>query len=225
MPINGTLIRTLRSQRGLSPVQAAALAGVTRPVLLRIEANDAHATRMVTVEGLTALADALGTRPGELLNQPSRTPTEGSPVPEECDPRVLLGLLHEHRDQTTRRALADALGWNSEQVKEAVRELGTRLEGTGLRIFEREDMLQLVASETSAVDAVVTRLAVNKQTRRGMNLTVARTLRKVWAGQLSGGRYGQQTVIALAQLSKTGAIVQTNQGYTPTDALRYAFDL
>lgn len=227
MPINGTLMRTLRAQRGLSPVQAAALAGITRPVLLRIESNDEHAARMLTVDGLTNLADALGTRPGELLNQtPTANGAQTTSTSSDRDPRVLLGLLHDHRDQTTRRALADALGWTSQQVKDAVEDLNLRLDGTGLAIHQRDDMLQLVPTETNAVDQATTRLAVNQQTRRGMNITVAKTLRRVWNGQLNGGRNGKQTIIALAQLKKTGVITQTGpETYTPSDALRYALNV
>lgn len=229
MRINGTLMRVLRSQRGIGPTHAAAIAGISRPVLLRIESNDTNAARMLTVDGFINLAEALGTTPAELLNQERTTDaddaSDAATPSSDVDPRVLLGLLHEHRDQTTRRALADALGWTGEQVKAAISDLNTRLDGTGLTVYQREDMVQLVATETKAVDDVSTRLTINKQTRRGMNITVAKTLLRVWHGQVGGGRISKQAVIALTQLTKTGAITQTGpETYLPSEALRYALN-
>jgi transcriptional regulator with XRE-family HTH domain len=68
----GEAVRTLRARRGLSTRALAALAGVSQPLVSKVE----NGSTRPSVPTLYALAEALGVGPADLL-----PPTDGGPIP------------------------------------------------------------------------------------------------------------------------------------------------
>ena len=228
MHLNGTLIRTLREEQQLSPAHAAAIAGISRIVLRRIEDNDPRGAAMLTVQGLSALAETLGTPAGDLIRSSRATPTTGSDQPTDAskDARVLSGLLLSLKTQTSRSDISSALGWNHERIRAAIAALNEQLSGTGLVLHQPHDRLQLVPEQRATIDDALTRITTTKHVKRGMDITTAKTLRRVYDGHHdAGGRKAMNTRAALHTLVSTGALTKTTSGgYTVSDAVRYALD-
>lgn len=71
-PYDFSVIRSLRTKRGMTADELAAKAGLTRVTVAKIEANDGNPT----VGTLGQLADALGLAPSELLQLAESTTVE-----------------------------------------------------------------------------------------------------------------------------------------------------
>jgi transcriptional regulator with XRE-family HTH domain len=222
MSLNGSLIRILRHEHQLSTTHAAAIAGISPVALTRVEDDDPRAATMLSVEGLIALATALGARPVDLIR------SDEAPLISETDASddaaILAGLLLSAGTQVVRSAVADALGWTNERARTAVDMLDTHLSGTGLMLHRNGYYLRLVPAHRATVEDAKLRLVTRKQVKRGMDATTVKTLRLIYEGRLaSGGRKGAHRRAALHVLTRTGAITKgSGDTYTISEAMRYA---
>lgn len=210
MTLNGSLIRTLRQERQYSRSYAATLAGVSSLVMQRIEDDDPNADSLLTIRGMTNLADALGVPSNQLLGtQPTGQPEHDAD--SASDATLLSGLLLTLKKQAIRKEIAAALNWDNRRLNAAVTNLDETLTNTGIALHKPGDVLQLVPTQAAAVTDATDRLTITRRNHRGMDATAAKNLHKVYEGKLSGGgRKSPHTHTALRLLCTSGAIVNTN---------------
>lgn len=221
--LNGALLRQRRIEAALSLRQTATLLSVGAPTLARIESGDTDAERALSVGALLNLANALGCAPADLFHDPTTRANvaDGGAV----DPEVLIGVLRESPTQVSLKDLATAFGTTTADIRAAADAATERLDGTGLRIGKRHDMFFIASTRTTDVAERFTALERTTAARSGINNGAARVLQQVLAGHLVNGRRSTYTHSALALLDRLGMIALTEQGPTPSDAVKYALDV
>ncbi len=246
--LHGETIRRRRIEARLSVSTAADLLGVNKVVFQRIEAGDTAAVRQVTVTGLIHLADSLGCRPQDLFTTPhtapdSRTDDEAAALADDLPPgtvdtdaaaasptastaaSTLAGYLLASRIQVSVRDIAHALKWTRKEVHAAKVDLAPLLEGTGIALAVRADMLQLVPDDYATAYKAVQAATKAKTDRRGINDGVARVLTRVLNGSLGpSGHHSVFTRNAVSTLTSLGALDNNAGRPTPSAALLYALD-
>ncbi|CAB4768022.1 unannotated protein [freshwater metagenome] len=242
--LHGETIRRRRIEARLSTSTAADFLGVNKVVFRRIEAGDTAAVRQVTVPGLIHLADALGCRPQDLFTTPntahdSRTDVGATALAEDTPPgtvdidpatastaaSTLAGYLLASRIQVSVRDIARALKWTRKEVHAAKVALAPLLEGTGIALAVRADMLQLVPDEYATAYEAVQVATKAKTDRRGINDGVARVLTRVLDGSLGpSGHHSVFTRSAVSTLTSLGALDSNAGRPRPSAALLYALD-
>lgn len=222
--INGPLLRQRRIEAALSLRQAATLLSVGAPTLARIESNDSDAERALSVGALLNLADALGCTPADLFHDPTAQAVEeaGSSA---VNPEVLIGVLQASPKQVSLKDLAIAFGTTTADIRAAADAAAERLSGTGLRVGRRNDMLFIASTRNTDVARRMTVLERTTSARSGIDNGAARVLQQVLAGRLNNGRRSAYTQSALALLDRLGMVTTTDQGPTPSDAVKYALDV
>lgn len=246
--LHGETIRRRRIEARLSASTAADFLGVNKVVFQRIEAGDAAAVRQVTVTGLIHLADALGCRPQDLFTTPHTAPDQrtgagATALTDDTPPgavdahaaaaspaastaaSTLAGYLLASRIQVSVRDIAQALKWTRKEVHAAKVALAPLLEGTGIALAVRADMLQLVPDEYATAYEAVQVATKAKTDRRGINDGVARVLTRVLDGSLGpSGHHSVFTRNAVSTLTSLGALDNNTGRPKPSAALLYALD-
>lgn len=117
-------------------------------------------------------------------------------------------MLLKYKNKTMQRnVVTEALGWTSDRLKAALLALDHSLAGTGLILFRHEYTIGLVPTDTALIDAANTTITVTKQIKHGMDITPARTLKKILNSGAHTGRVSRATGISVNHLRKTGVVL------------------
>lgn len=227
--LNGPLLRELRVQAAVAIDYAAQILRVGKPTLARIESGDTVVARTLTLGGLLDLADLIDcdladlfTTPASTDNLSARTRTLSG---DHVDPQMLIALLHEADNQVSAQDLRTVFGCKSAALRSAAQHAKQLLDGTGLRLIERDDKLVLAPTNQAAAKEAAASLARTHIARLGLDNGQARVLRKVLNGQLKSGRKSTYTRGALGFLSRLGMLTSVKDSPIPSEALLYALDV
>lgn len=206
--LDSAAIRNRRITLAISERELARRLGVSATVVDALERGRNHADLHLDV--IVRLAEVLGLCLDELL---PRAPS-ASPAGDPATLGRLLGHLAAAVPATT---LAQALGWPLERTQAAIDELTQLLPAVGSRIQHSAGGVAIVAA--AGEPAPVRQLLRRSNGRRGMTVTQARMLHRVWSGAIDARQLSNPDRVALAHLVNAGLVdypAGDRRGGTPT---------
>jgi len=189
--LDAARIRRLRLIRGLSEREMAKLLGVTGAVVATLERGGNH--NELPAASLAALAQALGVDVSTLFSSPA-----GSPNADDAS--VVGELLAGERRLVAVTTLAEALGWTVIRSAAAVEQLAALLPGVGMAVHRLNGDVAIVPAASRDTPQALATLARRSFARRGMTLSQARMLHRVYVGDLAGLEDGNASRVTLGSL-------------------------
>lgn len=208
------LIRTRRSELGLSHRALARRLGVNALLISRLEDGANHDE--LNLRLLSRLAELLAVDLADLLAT-SRRPSDAA-----VDVRNVGALLASVNEPVAETTLADVLDTTLPETSELLRRLDDLLRPAGLRLHIGPDGAQVVADARRRDSNHLLRLLRGQHARHGITALDALLLARASTGALDAQRAGNAEQVALARLRNAGLLDDAD---TLSDDVRYSLGL
>lgn len=218
--LNQQKLIALRMSRGLAVRQLARDCGIEISVLNRLETSTEPSLTTISLAAFTRLADRLGVEIGALFtDNRNHTDLDHHTVAPGQDAEILGALLTSLMHDTSIVALADSLGWTTDEVHTTAAALDRTLQSAGMTVYKNSGLMSIRPANQTHADA---ELAVRRHPRaRGkQRLTTpgrAKIIHRATTQAISPHSLSETDRIHIAVLVKAGVLIEDdNRHFVPS---------